>query len=263
MKVIAWSLVFLTFSLSQLHAQMPSAAFGNEGSDVRRESATAGKRTRKTPASEMQKPSESAQQEASGSEMQEAETQPPSTEKQSTPFQIVESDAGSEHATPAEQIPELSSGEMGQAEMQVPLIRALGGLGLVMFLIIAIYFGAKKFAPRYFSKASADKSLKVMETLSMGDKRSISLIEVAGNRFLVGNTAHQINLLAALPESAGLISDPKALPAQQTPAIDNESKTPFRKLFEVEKNGLTRQKLNPLPDDVRAKMRQLREALER
>ncbi len=155
------------------------------------------------------------------------------------------------------------SGELKEADLQFPALRTLGGLGLVICLMVAGYFAAKKFAPRYFSKGTAEKNLKVIETLSMGDKRSISMIEVGNSRFLVGNTANQINLLVALPDHVSLVSEPEMELAIPKAATAKESSVPFRNLFEVEKKRPTQHAGHPLPEDIRLKMRQLREALER
>lgn len=143
------------------------------------------------------------------------------------------------------------------------MFRAIGGLGLVTFLMIAGYFVVKKFPPLYFAKGASEKSLKVIETLSMGDKRSISMIEVGNSRFLVGNTANQLSLLMALPESAPLISKPETLAESPKGSSKKETMIPFRKMFEAEKKRPTQYATQPLPDDIRNKMRQLREALER
>jgi flagellar biogenesis protein FliO len=148
-------------------------------------------------------------------------------------------------------------------DMRFPFLRAIGGLGLVLSLIVAGYFAAKKLAPQYFSKRSLDKSMKVIETLSMGDKRSISLIQVANSRYLVGNTAHQINLLTALPEQFSLLSEPEAPTAELKNETAKETKKRFRNFLEVEKSRPVPPAGHPLPDDLRMKMRQLREALER
>jgi flagellar biosynthetic protein FliO len=149
-------------------------------------------------------------------------------------------------------------------EFKYPIFRAIGGMGLVLCLIAGGYFAVKKIAPQYFSKRSADKNLKVLETLSMGDKRSISIVQVGGSRFLVGNTAHQINLLTSLPEKVSLVSEPEVPLVEAKKELIKESTAHFRKLFEVEKNRPAPQKTShPLPEDLRTKMRLLREALER
>jgi flagellar biogenesis protein FliO len=143
------------------------------------------------------------------------------------------------------------------------MFRAVGGLGLVIFLMIAGYFGIKKLAPRYFAKGASERNLKIIETLSMGDKRSISMIEVGNSRFLVGNTAHQISLLGTLPGSFSTISEPETLPEAAKGSSKKDSTVPFRSLFEVEKKRPVQNTVHPLSDDIRIKMRQLREALER
>ncbi len=161
--------------------------------------------------------------------------------------------------TPSSALP---AEEAREADLGFPMFRTLGGLGVVLCLMAGAYLAAKKFAPRYFSKGIADRNLKVLETLSMGDKRSIAMIEVGNSRFLVGNTPHQINLLATLPEIFSAISEPeKSISAKDL--AGSESSQPFRNLFEVEKKRPTQYSGNPLPDDIRMKMRQLRASLER
>jgi flagellar biosynthetic protein FliO len=174
-------------------------------------------------------------------------------------------DAGntdSDTALAADHVRATPAAEFEEAEMHFPVLRTVGGLGLVVCLMIAIYFAARKLAPRYFPKCASDRTLKVIETLAMGDKRSISLIEVSNKRFLVGNTPHQINLLAALPEPVPLAAEPHVLPSTPKDTVRKESRTPFRNIFEAERKR-TSQIGNPLPEDIRAKMRQLRETLER
>ena len=143
------------------------------------------------------------------------------------------------------------------------MFRAVGGLGLVTFLMIAAYFAVRRFGPRCFAKGAPGRNLKVVETLSMGDKRSISMIQLGNSRFLIGNTAQQINLLMTLPDSVSLISESEAL--AETPKIPSkkDSTIPFKRLLEVEKNRPAQCAAHPLPEDIRTKMRQLREALER
>ena len=171
--------------------------------------------------------------------------------------------AGSDAPAAAAQPQLAQAPEMQEADFHVPVFRTLGGLGLVICLMIGAYFAAKKFAPRYFSKAASEKNLRVIETLSMGDKRSISMIEIGNSRFLIGNTPNQINLLMALPEALSLVSEPDAMAANPRSAGGKEPSAPFRNLFEVEKKRSSQYTGNPLPDDIRMKMRQLREALER
>jgi flagellar biosynthetic protein FliO len=165
--------------------------------------------------------------------------------------------------SPIQTAPTANMQDMQDAGARFPLLRTLGGMGIVLCLMLGLYYAAKKFAPRYFTKTSSERNLQVIETLSMGDRRSISLIEVAGSRFLVGNTSNQINLLAALPASLSLVSEPDDLSANPKERVRNESNSVFKNLFEVAKKNRTQHMANPLPDDIRLKMRQLRDALDR
>jgi flagellar biosynthetic protein FliO len=164
---------------------------------------------------------------------------------------------------PNQPMPALDFQDKSDAGMHFPVLRTLGGMGLVICLMIGICLAAKKYFPRYFGRAIAERNMKIIETLSMGDRRSLSVIEVANNRFLVGNTPHQINLLAALPEPIALVPEPDAVAAHSNEKVGNESGSTFRSLFEVEGRRSSQYRGNPLPEDIRTKMRQLRDALER
>jgi flagellar biosynthetic protein FliO len=177
----------------------------------------------------------------------------------------VEKAAGEELTPLASQpVPDAPAPEVRDTDMQFPVLRTIGGMGLVVFLMAGAFFGAKKFAPRYFNKPASQRNLKIVETLGMGDRRSISLIEVGGARFLVGNTPQQINLLATLSEPVSLVSEPETAETTTPKApVKKGSGAPFRNLFEIEKGRPTQNAAHPLPDDLRVKMRQLRDALER
>jgi flagellar biogenesis protein FliO len=159
--------------------------------------------------------------------------------------------------------PAIQSDESKDAEWSFPVMRMIGGMGVVLCLMVVLYLGAKKYAPRFFPKAISERNLRVIETLGMGDKRSISLIELGNSRFLVGNTPHQINLLATLSEPLSLVSEPDNVLPDLKEKTPKEPRSSFRKLFEVEKKRPSQYTGNALPEDIRAKMRQLREALER
>jgi flagellar biosynthetic protein FliO len=143
------------------------------------------------------------------------------------------------------------------------VLRTIGGLGLVLTLIVVGYFGLRKIAPRYFMKSASSHTMKVVETLPMGDRRSISLVEVANSRFLVGNTPHQINLILTLPDSMSLVSETEAIPPHPKTASPRELTPQFKKVYDVEKGRSMPRGVNPLPEDLRMKMRQLRRTLER
>jgi flagellar biogenesis protein FliO len=155
------------------------------------------------------------------------------------------------------------AGTPPEAGMHFPVMRTMGGMGVVLCIMVGLYCAAKKFAPRYFPPKTSDRNMKLLETLGMGDKRSISIIEVGGKHFLVGNTPNQINLIAMLSDSLSLVSEPESAPDRLDEDKLGEFSSPFRNLFEVEKKRSSRHAGNTLPDDIRLKMQQLREALER
>jgi flagellar biosynthetic protein FliO len=181
----------------------------------------------------------------------------------STPNKSVSANLAPEAAVVEPVQPPAQAAEPPIEEFRFPTFRAIGGLGIVLCLIAVGFFAVKKFAPQYFTKSSSGKNLKVIETLSMGDRRSISIIQVASSKYLVGNTAHQINLLTALPEKFSLVSELEIPQAELKKEPRSEARSHFRSLFEAEKVRSTPHSGHPLPEDLRTKMRQLREALER
>lgn len=157
--------------------------------------------------------------------------------------------------TQAAQITEAPAGGM-----DFPVLRTMAGLALVLSLILIAFLVARKIAPQYFNKRTTEKNLRLIESMSMGDKRSIAVIQVGDKRFLVGNTPHQLTLLSQLEESFSLVSE-----AEKSPLTESTGSTdPFRRIYETERNrGLSKHvKDKAIPPDVRAKMRQLRQALE-
>lgn len=157
--------------------------------------------------------------------------------------------------------PEDTTQAAGTAESGTYLLaRTAGGLGLVISLIILAYFAVRKYGPRYLRRQGAQGALKVIETLPIGEKRSIALIQVEDKRLLIGNTQQQITLLAQLPmmPEAGLEPAGEPLPRSAPGTVSS-----FRKLYEVEKGSPPLPQAKAIPQDLREKMRQLREALEK
>ncbi len=140
------------------------------------------------------------------------------------------------------------------------LAKSAGSLGLVIGLIVLAYVAVRRFGPKYLRRQGAQSALKVIETLPIGEKRSIALIQVEDKRLLIGNTQQQITLLAQLPLLTDAAVDPGREPLPKT---GPGTVTSFRKLYEVEKDPPTPSQVKAIPRDLREKMRQLREALEK
>ena len=147
---------------------------------------------------------------------------------------------------------------------QLSMLRAFGGMGLVLCLLAGAYFGIRKLAPAYFPKMSPDgKNLKIVESLGMGDRRSIALVEVGGKRFLIGSTPQQINLLTVLPEHFSSATENNEISDVRVVKFNEEGeKNAFRNLLEVGKKRPSRQSASVISEEVRQKMHRLREAME-
>ena len=164
--------------------------------------------------------------------------------------------SGQSAARPADAEPATGAGESGT----YLFARTIGGLGLVVSLIVLGYVAVRRYGPKYLRRQGAQNALKVIETLPIGEKRSIALIQVEDRRLLIGNTQQQITLLAQLPliTEATNESGREPLPKSSPGTVAS-----FRKLYEVEKGQPPLHQANAIPQDLREKMRQLREALER
>ncbi|HYK88142.1 MAG TPA: flagellar biosynthetic protein FliO [Acidobacteriota bacterium] len=170
--------------------------------------------------------------------------------------------SGSEQASTVSPQPAAQAVEAPTGGTEFPVIRTLGGFALVISLILIAFLVARKVAPQYFNRRTTERNLRVIESLSVGEKRSIGLIQVGDKRFLIGNTPNQITLLSQLEDSVSLIAEGEKTTSTE---LSNPSPVnPFRRLYETERYREASKvgKEKSIPPDVRAKMRQLREALE-
>lgn len=158
--------------------------------------------------------------------------------------------------------PQIEHSEPVAVSTDYSMVKAAGGFGLVLCLIALAYVGGRKLFPKYFVRGAAEKSLKLVETLAIGEKRSIAVIEFEGQRMIIGNTPNQVTLLATLPMKLSLVEDSPATPAPSFEFSKSKiASDSFRGLYEIEKtNGRGNRKA--IPPDIQAKMRQLRESLE-
>jgi flagellar biosynthetic protein FliO len=131
---------------------------------------------------------------------------------------------------------------------------------LVIGLIVLGYVAVRRYGPKYLRRQGAQSALKVIETLPIGEKRSIALIQVEDKRLLIGNTQQQITLLAQLPALTEAAVEPSREPL---PRSSPGTVSSFRKLYEVEKGQPSLPQAKAIPQDLREKMRQLRDALEK
>jgi len=146
-----------------------------------------------------------------------------------------------------------------------PVFRTLGGQVLVLSFILGGFVVAKRFAPQYFKASPRDRILRVVETLPMGDKRSLAVVQVGDRRYLVGNTTQQISILTNLGE---VLDDREEFepPSESRDPLPGKMRgglSSFRGLYEKEKSGRAAvRQVRPIPAELRAKMRRLRDSLE-
>ena len=172
----------------------------------------------------------------------------------------VQTAAAGASATKAES--SLPAPPAGWAELVFPMIKTVGGFGLVLSLILVGFMLFRKFAPQYMGKRTQERFLRLIETLPMGEKRNIVLVQAGARKLLLASTAGQITLLTSLADGTG----PATLNGGD--AAENESSAAslgsFRNLYEMEKKvSPVRPAVRPiLPPDIRGKMQELRKALE-
>jgi len=149
--------------------------------------------------------------------------------------------------------------DAGWAGTVLPLIKTVGAIGFVLCLLLGGLLTFRKIAPQYFRAKPAERTVHLVDSLSLGDKRSIAVIEVDRHRYLIGNTPTQVTLLASLggDEAPGARPREIAAAVQPPPA----SRPGFRSVLNSRRNGS--QSAPPsLPPDIRGKMQELRKALE-
>jgi len=76
-------------------------------------------------------------------------------------------------------------------------LRAFGSLVLVLGIAGASLWALKKYGRGRIPGGGGGK-LRVEETLALGDRRFVSILEAEGERFLIGLTPQGINLIARL-----------------------------------------------------------------
>ena len=159
-------------------------------------------------------------------------------------------------------VPETAPDDIGsQSPGWMELVKTAGGMGLVITMILVGFVLFRKFAPQYAAKRPGERNLKLIETLSMGDKRSLVMVQAGARRFLLASTPGQITLLTPLADDAGTTSSHVIPPAPESAAAASGK---FRNLYEMEKKPAPARSTarQELPPDIRGKMQQLRKALE-
>lgn len=81
------------------------------------------------------------------------------------------------------------------------LFEMVGNLMLVLGLMLLLAWLAKRYLPKKLGALGEGEHIKLLQSLPLGPRRFVSLVEADGKRFLLGVTDNQINLLKALDET--------------------------------------------------------------
>lgn len=77
------------------------------------------------------------------------------------------------------------------------MVRTLGALLLIVGLIVAAGWGMKKFGGARFGKIADDApELSILNTVALGDKRSLAIVRFGNRNLLLGSTPQSITVLA-------------------------------------------------------------------
>ncbi len=92
--------------------------------------------------------------------------------------------------------------------MNSSLIRIIAAVLIVVLLGAAAVYASKKLLPKW--SASQGKKIKVIETIHLGTRKTVHLLEVGNQQILIGTTADSISKLADLfPEKGFPVGPPE------------------------------------------------------
>ncbi len=115
-------------------------------------------------------------------------------------------------------------------------LQSSGALLLVLTIILLGTYFLKKMLPGRFGSFAHKRHLKMVETLSLGDKRSLHLLQVGDQMILLGSTSSQITVLQQIENlpahSAWAALDGAKSKSQRTVSEDHSAcRSSFAKLF--------------------------------
>ena len=111
----------------------------------------------------------------------------------------------------------------GDTELLSSATRATGSVVLLVGLILVGAFVLKRYWPGRFGAVAGERHIEVLETVALGERQSLTLVQVGQSRLLLARTAGSITLLdraEVLPEAAveGELDAPAEQEGQRTTA---------------------------------------------
>lgn len=98
--------------------------------------------------------------------------------------------------------------DKSDADLGSAVYRMILGVSVVVVLGVAAIYVSKKVLPRF--SAIQGKQIKVLETVHLGSRKTIYLIEIAGQQVLVGSTSDRFSKLADIYPEKGFPLNPPA-----------------------------------------------------
>ncbi|HEX9591948.1 MAG TPA: flagellar biosynthetic protein FliO [bacterium] len=80
--------------------------------------------------------------------------------------------------------------------------RSFGALALVLACVVALSYGARHLLRRAAGGVGGRQAIEIVASRSLGGRCSLTLVEVAGERILVGSTPQSLNLICKVGRGA-------------------------------------------------------------
>lgn len=111
----------------------------------------------------------------------------------------------------------LKDSENSGTALTESLHRMMVAVVIVVVLGLAAIYASKKVLPK-FSRMQG-KKIKILETLPLGSRKSLYLLDVSGHQILIASTHDRITKLAELTEGFSL----DAFSSEQSDIVEDES----------------------------------------
>jgi len=174
-------------------------------------------------------------------------------------------------------VPDVSLTAMSSdGESQFSLAKTLGSILLILALILVLAFFLKRYMPHRFASGGKRRFIHILENVSLGERRSLTLIRIDQEHLLLASTSTSISLIKEInlcpavesPQGEHPISRSRMHASEPTesgeglePAIGGQVNSTFRNLMVSELNdseATGRKGIHP----VLSKLSQIRKELQ-
>jgi len=111
----------------------------------------------------------------------------------------------------------------GDAELFSSATRATGSVVLLVSLILMGSFLLKRYWPGRFGAVLGERYIEVLETVALGERQSLTLVQIGQSRLLLARTTGSITLLDRAEVTTGAVVDTELIaPAERGERSGNE-----------------------------------------